>query len=198
MERVDVVELEPAILKVARDCAPVNRHVLENPKVHITIGDAREVLLTTPQRYDLIFSEPSNPYRAGIASLFTQEFYQAVASRLAEGGIFLQWLQAYEVDSQTVRTAYATMAAVFPSVETRQAGYYADMLLTAASTPIVYDVPALRARVEREPFRTALANVWNVTGLEGLLTYYVANGELTKAVAHEGDDILNTDDRTLI
>jgi spermidine synthase len=198
MERVDVVELEPAIVKVARDCAPVNRHVLENPKVHITIGDAREVLLTTPQRYDMIFSEPSNPYRAGIASLFTKEFYQAVAGRLAEGGIFVQWLQAYEVDSQTVRTAYATMAAVFPSVETWQAGYYADMLLTAASKPIVYDVPALRARVEREPFRTALANVWNVTGLEGLLSYYVANGELTKTVAHEEGDLFNTDDRTLI
>jgi hypothetical protein len=56
--------------------------VLENPKVRIHIGDAREVLLTTRQRYDVIFSEPSNPYRAGIASLFTQEFYRAVAERL--------------------------------------------------------------------------------------------------------------------
>ena len=84
IERVDVVELEPAILHVADVCAPVNRDVLDNPKVAITIADAREVLLTTPRRYDLVFSEPSNPYRAGIASLFTQEFYEAVRDRNAD------------------------------------------------------------------------------------------------------------------
>ncbi|MEM9696904.1 MAG: fused MFS/spermidine synthase, partial [Myxococcota bacterium] len=84
VERVDVVELEPAILDVARRCEAVNNRVLDNPKVNVIIGDAREVLLTTPERYDLIFSEPSNPYRAGIASLFTQEFYRAVEARLAD------------------------------------------------------------------------------------------------------------------
>jgi spermidine synthase len=61
IERVDVVEIEPLILDVARACAPVNRDVLNNPKVHITIGDARETLLTTRDRYDVIASEPSNP-----------------------------------------------------------------------------------------------------------------------------------------
>jgi spermidine synthase len=81
MERVDVVELEPAVLRVAEDCAPVNHDVLHNPKVHIRIGDAREVLLATRNRYDIIFSEPSNPYRAGIASLFTREFYEAPRRR---------------------------------------------------------------------------------------------------------------------
>src|SRR5690606_27054065 len=75
-ERVDVVELEPNMKQVAAVCTPVNRDVLHNERVHIHVGDAREVLLTTPHRYDLVFSEPSNPYRAGVASLFTQEFYQ--------------------------------------------------------------------------------------------------------------------------
>ena len=77
MERVDVVELEPAILRVARDCAPVNESVLDNAKVHVHLGDAREYLLTTRARHDVIFSEPSNPYRAGISSLYTLEFYRA-------------------------------------------------------------------------------------------------------------------------
>jgi spermidine synthase len=71
IERVDVVELEPAILRVARDCALVNGDVLHNPKVRVDIGDAREWLVTSREKYDLIFSEPSNPYRAGISSLFT-------------------------------------------------------------------------------------------------------------------------------
>ena len=71
MERVDVVELEPLVLDVARACEPVNHDVMTNPKVHVTIGDARETLLTSRDRYDVIASEPSNPFRAGIASLFT-------------------------------------------------------------------------------------------------------------------------------
>src|SRR5204862_2748601 len=77
IERVDVVELEPLIVDVARACRAVNQDVMTNPKVSITIGDAREALLTGRDRYDVIASEPSNPYRAGIGSLFTQEFYRA-------------------------------------------------------------------------------------------------------------------------
>ena len=114
MERTDVVELEPAILDVARLCAPVNRRALDNPRVHVTTGDAREVLMTGRGQYDLVFSEPSNPYRAGIASLFTREFYQAVDSRLSPDGLFLQWVQAYEVDERTIATILATLATVFP------------------------------------------------------------------------------------
>ena len=109
MERVDVVELEPAILHVAETCTPVNHDVLSNPKVHVAIGDAREFLLTSRDKYDIIFSEPSNPYRAGISSLFTEEFYRAARQRLAPRGIFLQWLQTYEVDGETVRTVYAAL-----------------------------------------------------------------------------------------
>jgi spermidine synthase len=195
MERVDVVELEPAILEVARICAPVNQNVLTNPKVHIFIGDARELLLTTPERYDVIFSEPSNPYRAGIASLFTQEFYRAAAARLTDHGIFLQWLQAYEVDSQTIRTGYATLVSVFPVVETWHT-HPVDLLLVASMQQIIYDAPALRARIQEEPYKTALAATWRAIDLEGFLARYVAGSSLAHAIARSEGDFLNTDDRT--
>ncbi|MBI4514202.1 MAG: fused MFS/spermidine synthase [Deltaproteobacteria bacterium] len=197
MERVDVVELEPAIVDVARACTPVNQDVLANPKVRIHIADAREVLLTTPERYDLIFSEPSNPYRAGIASLFTREFYESAALRLAEGGIFLQWLQAYEVDSQTVRTVFATLASVFPSVEVWRTADV-DLLLLGTMKPIRYDLPALRARVQQEPFKTALAVAWRTTSVEGFLARYVAGPSLVSAIAQLEGSFLNTDDQTLV
>ena len=83
IERVDVVELEPVIRHVAELCAPVNENVLASPKVRVVTGDAREYLLTSREKYDVIFSEPSNPYRAGISSLFTEEFYRAARGRLA-------------------------------------------------------------------------------------------------------------------
>ncbi|HWP65000.1 MAG TPA: fused MFS/spermidine synthase, partial [Candidatus Limnocylindria bacterium] len=196
VERVDVVELERAVLEAARASAPVNRNVLANPKVRITINDAREVLLTTPHRYDVVFSEPSNPFRAGVASLFTAEFYQSAVQRLRPGGIFLQWLQAYEVDAQTVRTVYATLATVFPWVETYQT-MSGDLLLVGRRTPIVYDVPTLRRRLAEPIYRDALALAWRTEGLEGLLARYVASPALARDVARASAGI-NTDDRTLI
>jgi spermidine synthase len=120
IERVDVVELEPLILDVARASQPVNHDVMNNPKIHVTIGDAREALLTSSVRYDLIASEPSNPFRAGIASLFTLDYYRAAADRLTDDGVFVQWMQGYEIDGRTLQTVYATMAAVFPQIDTWQ------------------------------------------------------------------------------
>jgi len=107
---------------------------VENPKVHIEMGDARELLLTSSHRYSLVMSEPSNPYRAGVASLFTRNYYEAIRARLDDDGLFLQWLQGYEVDSRTVRTVYATLGSVFPEVETWELDNE-DLLLVASKTP---------------------------------------------------------------
>ncbi|MDB4971405.1 MAG: Spermidine synthase [Myxococcales bacterium] len=197
MERVDVVELEPAILEIARRGAPVNRDVLANPRVHVTIGDAREVVGTTRQRYDLIFSEPSNPYRAGIASLFTQEFYRAASDRLGEDGLFVQWLQAYNVDAQTIRTIYATIESVFPEVET-WITEESDLLLIAGKHTMAYDVTKLRKRIAEEPWRTALSRVWRADDLEAVFARYVANAELARVIGRLERGKLNTDDLTLV
>ena len=196
MQRVDVVELEPAVLRVADACSAVNHDVLHNPKAHIRIGDAREVLLATRDRYDIIFSEPSNPYRAGVASLFTEEFYRAATARLQPGGIFAQWVQTYDVDAQTVRTIYATIASVFPHVETWTTDS-GDLLLVASSDPITYDFNRLRARVGSEPFRSAMSHVWRKESLEGFIAHFLGRDTLARAVARSEHKV-NTDDRTLI
>ncbi|HEY4228893.1 MAG TPA: fused MFS/spermidine synthase [Thermoanaerobaculia bacterium] len=197
IERVDVAELEAAVLGVARDCAPVNRGVLANTKVHITIGDARELLLTTRRRYDLVFSEPSNPYRAGISSLFTQDFYKAVKDRLEPGGIFVQWLQAYEVDPQTVRTVYATLGSVFGSVETFS-GKNDDLLLVSTEKPIRWNADALRERLAEEPFTSAMQDAWRVVGLEGFLSHYVARDSLTRSIVRAEAGRVNRDDKNVV
>ncbi|MBP7866205.1 MAG: fused MFS/spermidine synthase [Acidobacteria bacterium] len=193
MTRVDVIELEPAVLEVARRCGPVNQRALENPRVRVLINDAREVLLTSAEQYDLVVSEPSNPYRAGVASLYTLEFYRAVDRVLAPGGIFTQWVQAYEVDAQTIRTILATLRAVFPCLEIWQTNSY-DLLILASRTPQVLDTTALRARLREEPFRTALRKVWRVSDLEGFLSRFVAGRALAETIAKQEGEWLNTDD----
>ena len=152
IERVDVVELEPAVAEVARRCAAVNRDALANPKLRLFFGDAREHLLTTRERYDLVVSEPSNPYRAGIASLFSRDFYRAVGTRLEEGGLFLQWVQAYEVHAGSIRSVYATLAAEMPAVETWQT-LPGDLMLVSSRAPLRHDLARLGARIREEPFR---------------------------------------------
>ena len=196
VERVDVVELEPAVVRVARDCAPVNHGALDNPRLHLTLGDGREYLLTRPGPWDVIFSEPSNPYRAGIASLFTREFYEAVDERLAPGGIFVQWLQAYEVSAEVVASVYASLGAVFPHVETWVATP-GDLLLVASAEPIRHDLARARARAAAEPYRTALANTWGVWGAEGFYSGFVAGPAFARRLGSSGVP-LNLDDRPVI
>jgi spermidine synthase/MFS family permease len=197
IEHVDVAELEPVVLNVAQLCAPVNHHALENPKVRVIIGDGRELLLTGRTNYDLIVSEPSNPYRAGTASLFTREFYESVKNRLNPGGIFLQWVQSYGVDDRTIETFYRTLGSVFPNIESWQP-QPGDLLLVASLEPSRYDVGALRERLSSDPFKEAMLVTWKASGLEDFLAHYVGNLRMTKTLQNLEHGPLNTDDRTVI
>jgi len=197
MERVDAVELEPVVVDVARASAVVNHGVMTNPKVRIILGDARETLLTSRDRYDVIASEPSNPFRAGIASLFTLEFYRAARGRLTDDGVFAQWVQAYEIDAPTLRTIYATIAAVFPQVETWQSTA-GDLVLIASMQPRAYNPAALRERIATEPYTSALANAWRAVDLDGVFAHFVATDAVARAFAAMPRVEINTDDRNLV
>ncbi|MDR3406609.1 MAG: fused MFS/spermidine synthase [Chthoniobacter sp.] len=197
IERVDVMELEPAIQQVARVCEVANQHVLDNPKCRLLTGDAREMLLTSRDQYDLIFSEPSNPYRAGIASLFTTEFYEAARARLHPDGLFLQWVQAYEVDAEAIRMVVSTMAGAFPHVEMwiTQTG---DLLLVASPEPRTWNLAALRTRLAQEPFRTAARRIWGVDSAEGMLAHFACAPEVARRLAALPGEPRNTDDNMLL
>jgi hypothetical protein len=144
----------------------------------------------------VIFSEPSNPYRAGIASLYTRDFYSAVSGRLGPNGLFVQWVQMYSIDTRTMKTIYATIGTVFPNVDTwtTTAG---DMVLVASRDPIVYDADLIRRRLAVEPYRSATHAAWRVESAEGVLSHFIGSEKLAQAAA-AGVDVLNTDDRQVI
>jgi spermidine synthase len=198
VERVDVYELEPALLRVAEACAAANHNALKNPKVRVVLGDARELLLTTSEKYDVIVSEPSNPYRAGVASLFTREFYEGVAARLNSSGVFVQWVQAYEVKADAIRSIIATLQAVFPAVETWELMLNKDLGFVASKNALVHDVARTRARMQTEPYRTALPLVLGVDGAEGFYTGALGNAAFASEFRRTGIAPVNTDDRTYL
>jgi spermidine synthase len=193
MQRVDAVELEPAVIEFAKLCGPANREVLRNPRVHVAIGDAREFLLTTRNRYDVIFSEPSNPWRAGIASLFTREYYRAAADRLGDDGVFLQWVQLYEIDEATLRTIIATMRSVLPHVQVWST-MESDLLLVGSRGPLTIDAAALRRRIEEDPYRLAIHSGWKAYEAEDVLAHFVGGEKFTAAMTAP----VNTDDRNRV
>jgi spermidine synthase len=197
MERVDVAELEPSIVEIARAVAPANQHVLSRPNVSLRFGDGREMLLTTKGQYDLIVSEPSNPYRAGVSALYTREFYAAVRARLREGGLFAQWVQGYEVDVDTLRTIIRTLRAAFGHLQAWQTEY-GDVLFVASPKRRVIDVDRLRARLLTDPFRSGMPRTLLVEDAEGLIGRFVADDATLARVSEVPGIAVNTDDENTI
>ena len=197
MRQVDVVELEPAVDEMARRCAAVNFNVLEHPKVRRIYSDAREVLMTSRRRYDLIVSEPSNPYRAGVANLFTREFYRASRETLEPNGVFVQWLQAYEVDEARSASSWRPCAAC--SRRWRSGNPNAVICCSSARwSRCRCAADSLRNRLRGEPFRSALAYAWRVADLEGVLSRFVAGPQLVDLWSVSNPSPLNTDDHNVV
>jgi spermidine synthase len=191
VERIDCVEIEPAVLRAASHLEPLNRGVLADPRVHVILNDARNFLMTAGGQYDVIISEPSNPWIAGVASLFTDEFYQQVTTRLAPGGILVQWVQAYSIFPDDLKMVLGTVARRFPQV-TAWRGEWADLVLLAQSNrrPLSLD------RLRQSWSVPALREDYAALGLnrpEGLLAYHLLDDpelrELSANARHNTDDL---------
>ena len=110
----DVVEISPEVVAASAFFSAENDHILESPNVRLIVGDGRSHLQLSNRRYDVIVSEPSNPWMAGVAALFTREFFEAARSRLQPGGILCQWAHTYDMSDADLRSIVRTFASVFP------------------------------------------------------------------------------------
>jgi predicted membrane-bound spermidine synthase len=131
IESVDTIEIEPAMVEAAQSFRPVVERAFSDPRSHIIIDDAKSYFATNRKRYDIIISEPSNPWVNGVASLFTEEFYAFIPRHLNEGGVFAQWVQAYEISPAQINSIIRAMAPHFADVRLFSAGA-TDWLLVAS------------------------------------------------------------------
>src|SRR5436190_1296900 len=138
MERVRVVEIEPAVLDMSRFFLHVNDTVLTRPTVSVVVDDARSALQIDRARYDVIVSEPSNPWLAGVATLYTPEFFRIVRERLTDGGVFCQWVQLYQLPLPIVTGIVRSLKAVFPHVQTWFSSP-GDVMVLGSARPFVYE-----------------------------------------------------------
>lgn len=138
MERVRVVEIEPAVVAMAPLFRHVNGDVLARPNVTAIVDDARSAMQLSPEQFDVIVSEPSNPWVAGVATLYTPEFYRIVRRRLTPDGVFCQWVQLYQLPLSVVAGIMRNVREVFPHVTVWSGGAF-DLMVIGSARPQVPD-----------------------------------------------------------
>ena len=203
-KRIDVLEISPEVAEASHFFDKENGRALSQPGVRLIVGDGRSHLLLSPRQYDVIVSEPSNPWMAGVASLFTREFFEAARSRLKSDGILCQWAHTYDITTADLRSIVRTFASVFPEGALWLVGG-GDLLLIGTkdggSGPGGPGGPGgIDARLEqlaRAPETAALADVGVTDGATvpfALLSLYA--GGPRELAAFGGDAALQTDDYT--
>ncbi len=190
IERLDLVEISPGVLEAARLFADANHGALEDPRVRVTIDDARTSLSLSREQYDLIVSEPSNPWVSGISSLFTEEFFAVVDRRLAPKGVLVQWIHTYEMDTELVKLVMRTLQKRFPEVTVWQGGE-GDLLLLASRTPGLASFDELAARLAKKEVLDDLVRI-DVAGVDGVLARQMMTAAQVRSFA--GDGPTNSDD----
>jgi spermidine synthase len=153
IEKIVICEIEPLIPKeVAPHFAEENYGVVDDPRVQIVYDDARHYVLTTPDKFDIITSDPIHPWVKGSATLYTKEYFELCKRHLNPGGLITQWVPLYETNGDVVRSELATFFEVFPegtiwSNTDNGQGY--DMVLLGQTEPLQIDADELQARLDR-------------------------------------------------
>jgi hypothetical protein len=154
--RVTVAEISSAVFAADRFFADANLDVGRSPKLRRIRSDAYRALLRSEERYDVIVSEPSNPWMAGVEMLFSREFLEAARSRLAPGGAYVQWIHCYESDDATLALVLRTFRSVFHET----AVWYAqgdDLLLVGFEGSGRLELAEIEARAARPDLAAGLA-----------------------------------------
>jgi predicted membrane-bound spermidine synthase len=169
LKTLDTIEIEPAVLVAAERFRPRNVRALEDPRSHVHFDDAKTYFSAQQKRYDIIVSEPSNPWVSGVSGLFSKEFYAHTRRYLRDGGLLLQWVHVYEMTPPLVATIIGALNENFEDYELWLANH-GDMIVIAVPKgklpPLdagAFAYPQLRSELER----------FNIRNLDDLLIHRI-------------------------
>jgi spermidine synthase len=193
---LEVVELESAIYRASRFFENDNHRPLGNPKVTARVGDGRNFLTQRRDPFDVIVSQPSNPWLTGVSNLFTREYFRDVKARLSPGGIFCQWAQLYEMSPWNIKTIYRTVREEFPYVYVFAAeDLSSDTILIASLKPLKLDLAVLE-RAFRDPVTRAEARRAGLASPHDAIAYLLLGPDELESFTAGSPD--NTDDNARI
>lgn len=188
----DGVELDPLVVAALPDFAPYNRSPFAG-KYKVYAADARRYVRATRNAYDMILADFFHPYRDGAATLYTEEHFQAIKSRLGPGGLFCQWLPLYQLDMPSLRIIIRTFLRAFPNAQGYLGNFSADtpgLALIGSEEKMAYPSdwfakrlgdPELREMLDKE----AISDSYRVP------SFFLASRKDLETIA--GDAPLNTD-----
>jgi spermidine synthase len=170
---VHCIEISPAVVRASHFFDEETRNPLADGRVTTHVSDARAVMSKPGPAFDVIINEPSNLWIAGMAGLFTEEFYRSCASRLADGGLICQWIHAYGVTEPVFRDAVATFLRVFPHATLWEIVVSGDYLLLGSPRPYSIDAEGMARQLSRPAVAEDLRRI-DVRSARGILCDLVA------------------------
>jgi hypothetical protein len=130
IDTLDVVEIEPAMVKLAKRIGPKVENTFNDARCRIHIEDAKTFFSARNRTYDVIVSEPSNPWVSGVSSLFSREFFSRIRRHINDGGLLVQWFHKYEADVTILASILKALGESFPVYDMYMAG--SDLIIIAA------------------------------------------------------------------
>jgi spermidine synthase len=192
VERVDCVELVPAVIEAASWFPEVNHGVLDDPRFHVILGDGRNYAAMTTEEYDVISIDATTPKMAGNGSLYTLEFYELLKARLSSDGLVVQWLPFHLLSDAEMRMIAKTFLTVFPHASLWLTPLRQHSVLVGTIQPLRIDYRALRDKLEMEPIKSELEYFSDETDPVDVLSWFVMGEEAL--AGYVGDARINTDD----
>ena len=176
MQKIVICEMEPLIPPAAtKYFGPENYEVLNDKRTEVHYDDARHFVLTTPQKFDIITSDPIHPWVKGAATLYSKEYFEIAKQHLNPGGVITQWVPLYESDLATVKSEIATFFEVFPNAtiwanNIDGEGY--DVVLLGQAEPTKIDIDQVQQRLDREPKVAESLSQVQINGAAELFSTY--------------------------
>jgi spermidine synthase len=198
VQHADVVEISPEVVEASHFFDRENGGALARSGVRLIVGDGRSHLLLTPKRYDVIVSEPSNPWMAGVASLFTRQFFEAARARLKPDGLLCQWAHTYDISPQDLHSIVRTFGSVFPQGTMWMVGGGDLLLIGARDGDIVRRLAAVESGSRKGTVAATLADVGIAEGTApfALLSQFAAGPR--EMERYGAGAVVQTDDRTAL
>ncbi len=147
---IEIADIEGAAREATQRFAAQNRNVLADPRVRFLVADGRNALLARKRTFDVIISDPSDVWVAGVGSLFTKEFYELARTRLKPGGVMVQWFHMHSLPPEQMKLIVATFRSVFPQTSLWRPNR-GDVILIGTVDPVPWNLERLRRRIETVP-----------------------------------------------
>lgn len=191
VKMIDTVEIEPSMREASDFFRTENYNIADDSRFHLIMDDARSYELTTNKKYDLVISEPSNPWQAGSSRLFTQEAFENGRALLNENGMMVQWMHLYGTSTESLRLVARTFISVFPHTTMWMDPVISDVIFIGSNEELTINPLELQRLYESNPkVRESMSRI-GYADAEALMRAYVFGEEELRAFAGSGE--INTD-----